>query len=93
MAENGRKDVFRARSGEKPTGHREREKKRDGNGRRGEEICIADIAVRVESAMAGGAKNGSKREAKGALFMRSILTSGRCIPPIFSFNPHYRIQV
>ena len=28
MAENGRKDVFRARSGEKPTGHRERERKK-----------------------------------------------------------------
>ena len=78
MAENGRKDVFRARSGEKPTGQKGMEM---GEEREREEICIADIAVR-ESAMPWkeeeGAKNGSERE--GAQFMRFILASlGRCI--------------
>ena len=75
MAANGRKDVFRARSGEKPTGQKGMEM--GGEREEREEICIADIAVR-ESAMPWkeeeGAKNGSEREE--AQFMRFILASG-----------------
>ena len=80
MAENGRKDVFRARSGEKPTGQTPTEKK--GMEMEEEEICIADIAAAQQPRFSmEGAKNGSE---KGAQFMRFILTSGHCIPSRFT---------
>ena len=66
MAANGRKDVFRARSGEKPTGQKGMEM---GEEREREEICIADIAVRVSNAMEG--RRGRKKwvgEGRGTIY-------------------------
>ena len=69
MAANGRKDVFRARSGEKPTGQKGMEM--------GEERRSVSPTLQSESAMPWkeeeGAKNGLEREE--AQFMRFILAS------------------